>query len=206
MWLAMLHGFLLAFSLILPLGAQNIFIFIQGAQAERFIRTLPAVITAALSDTLLIGLAVEGISLILFEYPFVRHFLLIAGVVFLIRIGWSIWGNAATIRSADLQPFSSWKQISYALSVSLLNPHAIMDTVGVIGTNALSYTGNEKWGFALACVSVSWLWFFSLAFIGKSLGQASVINRLLPLINKLSALTIWLVASYLLVKLIAELA
>ena len=36
------------------------------------------------------------------------------------------------------------KQILFALSVSLLNPHAIMDTVGVIGTSASVYDGYDK--------------------------------------------------------------
>ena len=35
---------------------------------------------------------------------------------------------------------SAKKQIGFAISVSLLNPHAIMDTVGVIGTSASVYS------------------------------------------------------------------
>ena len=29
-------------------------------------------------------------------------------------------------------------------SVSLLNPHAILDTIGVIGTNSIQYIGSEN--------------------------------------------------------------
>lgn len=39
---------------------------------------------------------------------------------------------------------SARKQIGFAMSVSLLNPHAIMDTIGVIGTNAAIYEGVDK--------------------------------------------------------------
>ncbi len=39
------------------------------------------------------------------------------------------------------------KQILFAASVSLLNPHAILDTIGVIGTNSIQYIGSEKMGF-----------------------------------------------------------
>ena len=39
---------------------------------------------------------------------------------------------------------SARKQIGFAMSVSLLNPHAIMDTIGVIGTNAAIYGGVDK--------------------------------------------------------------
>ena len=57
------------------------------------------------------------------------------------------------------------KQISFALSVSLLNPHAIMDTIGVIGTSASAYDGSEKIAFTVATISVSWLWFIFLAIL-----------------------------------------
>ena len=57
------------------------------------------------------------------------------------------------------------KQISFALSVSLLNPHAIMDTIGVIGTSASAYDGSEKIAFTVATISVSWLWFIFLAIV-----------------------------------------
>jgi L-lysine exporter family protein LysE/ArgO len=39
--------------------------------------------------------------------------------------------------------------------VSLLNPHAILDTIGVIGTSALAYDGRGRATFAVACLFVS---------------------------------------------------
>ena len=62
---ALIHGIGLAFGLILPLGVQNVFIFNQGAIHKRFSRALPAVITAGFCDTILILLAVAGVSLII---------------------------------------------------------------------------------------------------------------------------------------------
>jgi L-lysine exporter family protein LysE/ArgO len=35
----------------------------------------------------------------------------------------------------------------FAMSVSLLNPYAILVTIGVIGTSSLVYNGYEKWLF-----------------------------------------------------------
>lgn len=57
---AAIHGFLLAFGLILPLGVQNVFVFNQGAAGRKLRRALPAVLTAAVGDTILIMLAVLG--------------------------------------------------------------------------------------------------------------------------------------------------
>ncbi|GAA1127260.1 LysE/ArgO family amino acid transporter [Citricoccus alkalitolerans] len=48
-----------------------------------------------------------------------------------------------------------------ALSVSLLNPHAILDTVVMLGTIANSY-GAEKWVFAGGALTGSALWFLVL--------------------------------------------
>jgi L-lysine exporter family protein LysE/ArgO len=48
-----------------------------------------------------------------------------------------------------------------ALSVSMLNPHAILDTVVMLGTLANSY-GADKWLFATGAVTGSALWFLTL--------------------------------------------
>ncbi|WP_010631450.1 LysE/ArgO family amino acid transporter [Sporolactobacillus vineae] len=202
---AIVHGFLLALSLILPLGAQNIFIFIQGVHSRTLISTLPAIVTAALSDTFLIVIAVEGVSLVILHAPFLKNVFLLAGSAFLVVIGSRIWMSASRIGNDHVPLLPAGKRILYAASVSLLNPHAILDTVGVIGTNALNYTGWAKWAFALACALVSWIWFFSLAFAGKLLGQMPFLNKSLFVVNKLSAIMIWLIAGYLIATLIFSL-
>lgn len=59
---SVIHGVILAFGLILPLGVQNVFVFNQGTTQSTFNKTLPVIITAAICDTLLISLAVLGVS------------------------------------------------------------------------------------------------------------------------------------------------
>ncbi len=56
-----------------------------------------------------------------------------------------------------------WTVVLTALSVSLLNPHAILDTVVMLGTLANSY-GAEKWVFAGGALTGSALWFLTLGF------------------------------------------
>jgi hypothetical protein len=63
-----LHGLILAFGLILPLGVQNLFVFNQGAAQPNFWRALPVVAAASLCDTVLILLAVQGVSLLLLKF------------------------------------------------------------------------------------------------------------------------------------------
>ncbi|MFJ8247060.1 LysE/ArgO family amino acid transporter [Peribacillus asahii] len=90
---ALLHGIILAFGLILPLGAQNIFIFNQGASQPRLRGAIPVIITASLCDTFLILLAVLGVSIIVLTVPALQIGIFSIGIVFLLYMGWSIWNS-----------------------------------------------------------------------------------------------------------------
>ena len=191
MSIAIIHGIVLAFGLILPLGAQNVFVFQQGALQPRLYRAMPVAIPAALCDTLLIALAVIGVSVVVFTIPVLQIGLYIIGFCFLVYMGWSVWNTSSSSGNQEKQKLMpARKQIVFACSVSLLNPHAILDTIGVIGTNSLQYSGAEKLAFTLACIIVSWLW--------KLDTNGIWMNR----INKASAVMIWLVALYIAYQLI----
>lgn len=194
---AIIHGFILAFGLILPLGVQNVFVFNQGATQPRFSRALPVIVTAALCDTLLISLAVLGVSVIVFGIQWIKFILLLVGILFLAYMGFVTWRSNLTTSSTEANALSPKRQIVFAMSVSLLNPHAIMDTIGVIGTSSLSYTGIEKLGFTLACIIVSWLWFLSLAVVGRQIGKLNNSGGFITVLNKVSALIMWGTAIYL---------
>ncbi|MEB7656560.1 LysE family transporter [Mammaliicoccus vitulinus] len=190
---AFLHGFLLALGLILPLGAQNVFIFNQGANHKRVSKTVPVIITAGLCDTLLIVLAILGVSLVLLSLPILQLIVYIIGFIFLIYMAISLWNEKP--KNLEYQsPMSAKKQIGFAMSVSLLNPHAIMDTIGVIGTSASIYDGMDKWIFSISTIAVSWLWFILLAFLGKMIGSVDKTGKWIVYLNKLSSVIIVIVA------------
>ena len=193
---AILHGLVLAFGLILPLGAQNVFVFNQGAAQPTIWRALPVVITAFLCDMLLILLAVLGVSLVVLTIAWLKTVLYAVGVCFLLYMGYLTWRSRPTTDNNEAQQFSAKRQVMFAASVSLLNPHAILDTIGVIGTSSLSYTGAEKWGFTIACVIVSCLWFFGLAIAGRTAGRLDRSGRLLRCLNIISAIIMWGLALY----------
>ncbi|AXH99833.1 amino acid transporter [Sporosarcina sp. PTS2304] len=192
---AIIHGIILAFGLILPLGVQNVFVFTQGAAGVR--RALPAAITAALCDTLLIILAVFGLSVIVLQFEWLRLGLMLVGILFLLYMGYALWTAETTADETD-HALPVRRQILFAVSVSLLNPHAILDTVGVIGTSALKYTEQEQLYFMLACITVSWLWFLGLAVAGSMLKKLDGTGRVMYMFNKCSAVFIWGTAVYLL--------
>lgn len=195
-----IHGIILAFGLILPLGVQNVFIFTQGATQPSLIRALPATITAAICDTLLILLAVFGLSLIILQVEGLRIALMIAGIVFLLYMSISIWRSTPT-EAKEGSALSMKKQIVFALSVSLLNPHALLDIVGVIGTSALKYSGYDLVLFTTACIIVSWLWFFGLMYVGSRVKQLGNQVKIMTVFNKCSSIFIGCMAIYLLIGL-----
>lgn len=198
--LAFTHGFILALGLILPLGVQNVFIFNQGAYQDKLHRALPAVIAAALADTALILLAVGGVSVAVLSFNWLRLMLITTGVVFLGYMGWITWQSSATlqIRDGEATKWSIKRQVLFALSVSLLNPHAILDTIGVIGTSSLTYVGKDQIAFTFACILVSWVWFAALAVSGRMVRAVDSSGMFFAAINRLSAVIMWGSGLYLL--------
>lgn len=191
------HGFILAWGLILPLGVQNLFVFNQGAAKKDLCYALPAAAAAAVCDTVMILFAVQGVSLLLFKISLLRHVLIGAGILLLLYMGLLTWrGGEAKAAVREMQGLSIRQQVLFAISVSILNPHALLDTVAVIGTSAISYEGQEKVLFTGACIMVSWLWFLGLVLLGRILGRTAWFYERGQIINRISALFIWGSACY----------
>jgi L-lysine exporter family protein LysE/ArgO len=194
---AFAHGTVLALGLIVALGPQNVFIFQQGAVQPRLTRALPAVITAGISDTVLILLAVLGVSVVVLQFAWLQTILFGVGFVFLLYIGWVLFSSPALNPDPQTEEFlGTREQVGFTASVSLLNPHAILDTVGVIGTNALAYSGSDRWVFTAGCLLVSWGWFGGLALAGWTLGETADEGRWMRYLNTASAVIVWIVALY----------
>jgi L-lysine exporter family protein LysE/ArgO len=203
MFHAWIHGFVLAFGLIIPLGVQNFFIFSQGAVRKRFRDVFPIIMTAGICDSLLVLLAVLGVSVVVFSFAWMKTILVVAGFIFLIFMGFVTWRSKGTSpASAEIERVSLSKTISFTVMISLLNPHAILDTVGIVGISSLKYQGYEKVAFTAACVMVSWSWFFGLALFGRFIGLRDQSGALVNMFNKISALVMWAAAVYLIFGLI----
>jgi len=76
---AFLHGYLLAFGLILPLGPRTPS-FEPGRARSRWRDALPVVLAASVCDTLLIVLAVFGVSVVVLGVPWFKTALIVVGV------------------------------------------------------------------------------------------------------------------------------
>jgi L-lysine exporter family protein LysE/ArgO len=118
------------------------------------------------------------------------------GFLFLLYMGWVTWNSRPKANQNEKHTFTAKKQAAFAAAVSLLNPHAILDTIGIIGTSSLQYSGLEKWLFMTACIAVSWIWFISLALAGRLFQTMDTSGRLMLILNKCSAVVMWAAAVY----------
>ena len=145
---------------------------------------------------MLILLSVLGISLVLLERESVKLVILIVGFIFLVYIGYKLWNQTKINPGTKQYNLSKIKQIIFTISVSWLNPHAIIDTVVVIGSQCLQYSSNQKFAYSIGCIIVTWFWFFSIAFFGNKLGKSKSSSFILGNINKVSAVLMYLIAIY----------
>ena len=162
---------------------------------------MPSLLTAIFADSTLIILAVLGISSLVLKVAWLKTTLLTLGICFLIYIGWVI-RNSQPAFIDEKKLLSAKQQILFTLSLSFLNPHALIDTIGVIGMNSVYFTGNARWAYTAACISVSVFWFSSLCIAGHLLHKIDKSGKWIILINKISALIIWSIAIYIASKLL----
>lgn len=165
-------GLTLGLSLIMAIGAQNIFVIKQGLKKDH---AYFSAFICSLSDSLLILLSVTSLGALMTQIPALKMILLTTGVLFLIYYGThSIYSGIKNkneninLNHSTLNLASSTKKIFLiALSFSLLNPHAILDTVVLIGGIANQYTREYQLEFAAGTIVASFIWFFGLTTAAK---------------------------------------
>jgi L-lysine exporter family protein LysE/ArgO len=186
----LLAGLGLGFSLIIAIGAQNLFVLRQGLRREHVV--LVAAI-CAVSDAVLIALGVSGVGLVLGAVPWLIDVVRWAGAIFLFVYGLlaarRAWrpsghtleadGSAAADAggAAASRPATAVRARTKALPVALtclaltwLNPHVYLDTVFLLGTVANTH-GDARWVFAAGAMAASLLWFFALALGARYLSR-----------------------------------
>jgi len=182
----LLAGLGLGFSLIIAIGAQNLFVLRQGLRREHVV--LVAAI-CAISDAVLIALGVSGVGLVLNAVPWLIDVVRWAGAVFLVGYGllaarraWRPSGHTLEAEgSAAAEPTASASTAVRArtkampvaltcLALTWLNPHVYLDTVFLLGTVANTH-GDARWVFAAGAMAASVIWFFALAFGARYLSR-----------------------------------
>ncbi len=168
---AFLSGFILGLSLILAIGAQNSFVLRQGLMNRHvFIVAL----FCSLSDALLIGIGVVGISLFLNNYiNLVSDWLFGFSAIWLAGYGMLRLRDAVIGKSVLIAENSSVNGLVSTLSflsvLTFANPHVYLDTVVLIGSVSQQFPDNTKLAYVLGASIASFVFFFSLAYGAKLL-------------------------------------
>lgn len=164
-----LQGFLLQASLILALGAQNIFVLESGLKKRRH---LLVALVCSICDLLLIAIGVLGAASIFVKIPFLKIAFGAIGVLFLLFYGLKkiiSSFSAAIAEHHEAQSINSLKQVIFlSLGFSLLNPHVYLDTVILIGGYSAKFSEvSSRLLFGAGAGAFSVIWFFGLALFAS---------------------------------------
>ncbi|REC98627.1 L-lysine exporter family protein LysE/ArgO [Microbacterium sp. AG157] len=186
---SLLAGLGLGFSLIVAIGAQNLFVLRQGIRREQL---LAVVAVCALSDAVLILLGVSGVGLVLQAVPWLIVVVRWAGAAFLVGYGLLAARRALRPSGATLHLDTSTSPsaptaggttiqtrparttltatVLTCLALTWLNPHVYLDTVFLLGSVASTH-GDGRWAFAVGACIASLVWFSALGFGARFLGR-----------------------------------
>lgn len=163
--LAALSGAAFGLSLIVAIGAQNVFVLRQGLRRSH---VLPVVLVCAVSDVVLICAGVAGLGGVLDRAPGVATAARVAGAAFL--LGYAVLAARRALRPVEVENLEAERgtgsrraAVLTALALTWLNPHVYLDTVLLLGSVAASH-GDLRWWFGLGATTASVVWFTALGF------------------------------------------
>ncbi|WP_034386681.1 LysE/ArgO family amino acid transporter [Deinococcus sp. YIM 77859] len=193
-----LRGLTLGLSLIVAIGPQNAFVLRQGLARRH---ALLAALVCSLADTLLISFGVLGVGAFLAQNRALTGLGTLAGAAFLLWYGWRSFraaGRPGTLETGGQSVASPRAVVATAAAFSLLNPHALLDTVVLIGGASAGLGGEGRRAFLVGTVLASWGWFFGLALAGQQLAPLPRTPRAWQVLDVLVGLMLWGVAAGLL--------
>ena len=162
----LIFGFFTGLSLILAIGAQNLFVIEQGLK-KNFIFTITSI--CAVSDVLLIFLGIFIYNFFDFIFWEVEVVLNIILVLFLTKfIKDKIDEFKARYKIKNIKKSKNLKNIILkTLGFTYLNPHVYSDTVFILGNLSKNFKLEDKFYFALGASFASIIFFYSLGYMSS---------------------------------------
>ena len=179
----LLLGFFTGLSLILAIGAQNIFVIEQGLKKQHIFLVC---IVCSTSDLILIFLGI-----FLFHY-FTQYFNstieLVFNILLLIFLLHFIYSKIKTYNSSinfnsETKEISKFKILLKTLGFTYLNPHVYSDTVFFLGNFSKNFLLNQKILFGLGASISSFLFFFLIGYLSKFLSKYAQNQKIWKVIN-----------------------
>ena len=179
----LLLGFFTGLSLILAIGAQNIFVIEQGLKKQHVFLVC---LVCSISDLILIFLGI-----FIFEF-FSKYFnstveliFNIALVVFLIHFIYSKIKNYKTAVNfdTDVTSITAFNILLKTLGFTYLNPHVYSDTVFFLGNFSKNFIISQKIFFGIGASIASFLFFFLIGYLSKYLSKFATKQKIWNIIN-----------------------
>ena len=178
-------GFFTGLSLILVLGAQNIFVIEQGLKKQYVFLVC---LICSISDLFLIFV---GIFLFHYFSQFFNSTIeLIFNILLLIFLFYFIYTKIKTFNKNETINFNkNIKNIS-AISIFLktlgftyLNPHVYSDTVFFLGNFSKNFSMIQKINFGIGASIASFLFFFTIGYLSTFLSKYLISKKIWKIIN-----------------------
>ena len=178
-----LLGFFTGLSLILAIGAQNIFVIEQGLKKQYVFLVC---LVCSISDLILIFFGI-----FLFHFfnqffnPIVEFILNLLLVVFLIHFIYSkIKTHYKEVNfQSNVSAISKLNILLKTLGFTYLNPHVYSDTVFILGNFSKNYLFNQKLAFGIGASLASFLFFFILGYLSNYLSKYANDKKIWQIIN-----------------------
>jgi L-lysine exporter family protein LysE/ArgO len=176
-------GFFTGLSLILAIGAQNIFVIEQGLKKQHVFLVC---FVCSISDLILIFLGI-----FLFHY-FIQYFnstielsFNILLIIFLIHFIYTkIKSFNFKVSFNDQVPdISKFNIFLKTLGFTYLNPHVYSDTVFFLGNFSKNFILNQKVLFGVGASIASFVFFFVIGYLSKYLSQYAQSEKVWKIIN-----------------------
>ena len=176
-------GFITGLSLILAIGAQNIFVIEQGLKKQYIFLVC---LICSISDLILIFLGI-----FLFEYfriYFTNFIELIFNILLLVFLAYFIisrlrFNYDKLILNLENKKISLTNIAIKTLGFTYLNPHVYSDTVFFLGNFSKNFLFTEKYYFGLGASLASLLFFFGIGYLSKFLSKYLQNKRAWKFIN-----------------------
>ncbi len=176
-------GFFTGLSLILAIGAQNIFVIEQGLKKQHIFLIC---FVCSISDLILIFLGI-----FLFHY-FIQYFNstieLIFNILLIIFLVHFIYSKIKTYNSkvkfnSDIKDVSKSDILLKTLGFTYLNPHVYSDTVFFLGNFSKNFILNQKIYFGIGASIASFIFFFLIGYLSKYLSKYAQNQKVWKIIN-----------------------
>ena len=176
-------GFFTGLSLILAIGAQNIFVIEQGLKKQHIF--LVCFVCSA-SDLILIFF---GIFLFHYFIQYFNHTIeLIFNVLLVIFLIHFIYSKIKSFNSNvyfnnEVIDISKFNIFLKTLGFTYLNPHVYSDTVFFLGNFSKNFIFNQKILFGVGASIASFVFFFVIGYLSKYLSQYARSSKVWKIIN-----------------------